>query len=488
MSSRVSPYTYYAFICYNNVDGDWAEWLQRRIEKFRFPQEVLRLHPELPEVISPIFMDKTDLIGGVLSRKIKEGLDSSRSLVVICSPHAAQSEWVGDEVQHFIDAGRAEDIIPFIIEGEPYSSAPDKQCFPPPLLALKGQDAGMGGKEITGIRINESGRDVAVCKVVASLFPKIQLDVRSLWDSYRVQVETEQMALSVVDGKVKKRDKYSEARLYEIASAAGDIRSMYQLAIMVLDQSLGKQGQPIERAGTAPDRIFDKDYALGRMLEAAQAGLPEAVWWMARHKYTGNVVDRDVDDAFRWLNILTDSVACPPRTWFLIGECYLNGYGTVVNLDAALKAFLHSFDCSGLDKWGQTAPDSTPVKSFDWWKKNGGELGGADIRTIRSVVGKCYYYGKGVARDFTKALKYLLLSAKEEDCLFFPPDIEAAFLIGESYYYHRGTKQDISSALFWLKYAAYYGSVEAKSMLDRYARKHNLEIDVSDVFEAGDCP
>ncbi len=484
MSSIVSPYAYYAFICYNSEDGGWAEWLQRRIEKFRFPPDVLQSHPELPEVVSPIYMDKTDLCGGILSRKIKEGLDSSRSLIVICSPRAAQSDWVGAEVQHFIEAGRAEDIIPFIIEGEPYSLDPGRQCFPPPLLALKGQEGGMEGKEIIGIRVNESGRDVAVCKVMASLFPKIQLDVRSLWDSYRVQVETEQMALNVVDGKIKKRDKYSEVRLYEIASAAGDIRSMYQLAIMVLEQSLGEQGQQLGRVGAAPDRIFDKEYALGRMLEAAHAGLPEAVWWMARHKYTGNVVDRDVDDAFRWLNILSGSVACPPRTWFLIGECYLNGYGTGVDLEAALKAFLHSFSCSCLDKWGQIAPGNVPEKSFDWWKKNGGELGGPDIRRIRSVLGKCYYYGKGVAKDFTKALKYLLLSAQEEDRLFYPPDTEAAFLIGESYYYHRGTKQDIPSALFWLKYAAYYGSMEAKSMLDRYARKHNKDIDVSDVFEA----
>lgn len=74
----------------------------------------------------------------MLEKTIKDALNSSKYLIVICSPRAAKSPWVSKEVQEFIDSGREEYIIPFIIDGEPHSSNTDAECFPKNLKELHG--------------------------------------------------------------------------------------------------------------------------------------------------------------------------------------------------------------------------------------------------------------------------------------------------------------------------------------------------------------
>ena len=171
-------YTNIAFISYKREDEEWAKWLQKKLEHYKLPTEIRKQNPDLEFAKNPrhVFKDTTDLSGGVLAKAIKEGLDSSKFLIVICSPRAAKSEWVCKEVQEFIDSGREEYIIPFIIDGEPYAKNPENECFPEALKALAGE------RELLGININENGRDSAAVKVVARLFD-LMFDV--LWKRFR---------------------------------------------------------------------------------------------------------------------------------------------------------------------------------------------------------------------------------------------------------------------------------------------------------------
>lgn len=168
-------YKYLAFISYKREDEKWAKWLQHKLEHYKFPTSVRKSNPTLPDRVRPIFKDTTDLAGGVLEKTIKEALDASKYLIVICSPRAAQSIWVCKEVQEFIDLGREEYIIPFIVDGEPNSSNISTECFPQNLRDLSGK------RELLGININEMGRDAAAIKVVARMF-KIRFDV--IWRRY----------------------------------------------------------------------------------------------------------------------------------------------------------------------------------------------------------------------------------------------------------------------------------------------------------------
>lgn len=173
-----SLYTNIAFISYKREDEAWAKWLQKKLQYYKLPVDVCKKHPnmEFSECPRHVFKDTTDLSGGVLAKAIKAGLDSSKFLIVICSPRAAKSEWVCKEVQDFIDAGREEYIIPFIIEGEPYARDTEQECFPASLKALAGE------RELLGININENGREAAAVKVAARMF---ELNFDTLWQRFQ---------------------------------------------------------------------------------------------------------------------------------------------------------------------------------------------------------------------------------------------------------------------------------------------------------------
>lgn len=126
----------------------------------------------MPKNIRLTFRDVTDLTPGLLAEGINNALRKSEWLIVICSPRSAKSPWVCKEAQMFIDLGQSNHIIPFIIEGTPYSKDIDTECYPQALLDLK------RGKELLGANIHEFGRDAAAIKVIAHMF---NLDFDNLW-------------------------------------------------------------------------------------------------------------------------------------------------------------------------------------------------------------------------------------------------------------------------------------------------------------------
>ncbi len=169
-------YRNFAFISYKSQDRRWAEWLQRKLEYYRLPADIRRADIRLKKGIRPVFKDTTDLGVGNLDEGIREALADSRFLIVICSPNASKSKWVNKEVKEFIDSGRAADIIPFIIDGEPNSADPSRECFPEELRNLKEEH------EIKAANVNEGGRNAAAVRVIARMFG---LRFDELWQRYR---------------------------------------------------------------------------------------------------------------------------------------------------------------------------------------------------------------------------------------------------------------------------------------------------------------
>ena len=156
-------YRYYAFISYKREDEEWAKWLQHKLEHYRLPSN-LNGRTDLPKEIRPVFKDTSELTPGNLPEQINQALEQSKFLIVICSPRSAQSEWVNKEVETFKSMGRTNNIIPFIIDGRPFSSDQTEECFPQAILSLPRE------QEILGANINEMGRDSAAVKVVARMF------------------------------------------------------------------------------------------------------------------------------------------------------------------------------------------------------------------------------------------------------------------------------------------------------------------------------
>ncbi len=90
--------------------------------------------------------------------------------------YAHHVQWVCKEVQEFIDLGREDFIIPFIVDGVPHSENPEKECYP---LALRSLTK---NRDILGINVNEVGKDAASVKVISTMF-NIRFDV--LWQRFR---------------------------------------------------------------------------------------------------------------------------------------------------------------------------------------------------------------------------------------------------------------------------------------------------------------
>ena len=165
---------YYAFISYKREDEKQAKWLQDKLEHYRFPTN-LNGRTDLPKNVRPIFRDVTDLTPGILAEEINKALNDSQWLIIVCSPRSAKSPWVCKEAQSFIDSGRADRIIPYVIEGVPFSGDEATECYPEALLNMK------GNKELLAANVNEIGREAADIKILARMFG---LRFDTLWQRY----------------------------------------------------------------------------------------------------------------------------------------------------------------------------------------------------------------------------------------------------------------------------------------------------------------
>ncbi len=137
----MQDYRYRAFISYSHHDSAWVDWLQRALESYAVPSRLVGLKTEagvIPARLAPIFRDRDELPSATdLSREVDDVLAQSACLIVVCSPHAAQSHWVEQEVRAFQRLGRAHRIFCVIVAGEPGASAwagrEHDECFVPAL-------------------------------------------------------------------------------------------------------------------------------------------------------------------------------------------------------------------------------------------------------------------------------------------------------------------------------------------------------------------
>ncbi len=123
---------YVAFLSYRHVDPDrrWAAWLLRKIETYRIPRRLAR-DLDVPRRLGKVFRDEEELAAtSDLSGTIREALEGSRYLIVVCSPRTPASKWVDREIQAFRDLGRSGRILAWLGEGA------SDQSFPPSLHAM----------------------------------------------------------------------------------------------------------------------------------------------------------------------------------------------------------------------------------------------------------------------------------------------------------------------------------------------------------------
>lgn len=190
-NKHMTRYKRYAFISYSHKDIKEAKWLHKHLEYYKLPNDIFNEYDETNRYLRPIFRDKEDIGTGVLKSVLRKELEVSEYLIIICSPNSAQSTYVSQEAQVFIDQGRIDHIIPYIIDGVPKSGG-EKECFPKSLINHVDQ---FPDDELLGANINEVGRPKAFIRVVSSL---LNVEFDTLWKRHKREQKKRLFVLSLL--------------------------------------------------------------------------------------------------------------------------------------------------------------------------------------------------------------------------------------------------------------------------------------------------
>jgi hypothetical protein len=77
----------------------------------------------IPKSLRPVFRDRDEFTAGhALSEQTHATLDASHALIVICSPSAAKSRYVNEEIRLFKSRQPRRPLVPLIVGGKPGDS------------------------------------------------------------------------------------------------------------------------------------------------------------------------------------------------------------------------------------------------------------------------------------------------------------------------------------------------------------------------------
>lgn len=136
---------YRAFISYSQKDKPFARRLHRALEAYRVPKGVASDQVDAKSrKLGRFFRDDDEMAAATdLGDALQGAIADAESLIVVCSPHAARSRWVNEEVLHFKRTGRADKIFAVIVGGEPNAVRVERECFPAALRFEIGADGAL---------------------------------------------------------------------------------------------------------------------------------------------------------------------------------------------------------------------------------------------------------------------------------------------------------------------------------------------------------
>ncbi len=182
MAEQPPGFKYWAFLSYSHQDARWAAWLHHAIETYSGHRKLVgkpnKQGEPVPARLFPVFRDREELEGVPdLPTRIQEALVQARYLIVLCSPRAAASRWVDEEIRAFKALGREDQVLAFIVDGEPNTSDRPgsglQECFPAALRTRFDADGQATGQRAEpgapDAREGKDGRHNALVKLVARL-------------------------------------------------------------------------------------------------------------------------------------------------------------------------------------------------------------------------------------------------------------------------------------------------------------------------------
>lgn len=426
-----TDYTFDAFISYSHRDLSWGTWLQKKLETFRIPKDLVPDRPRGQKL--RVFRDQTDLVGTELQDSLRKNLRDSRFLVVICSPSSAASSWVNEEVLYFFSLGRRDRIIPFIVEGEPDSNDPALECYP---KALREKE------DFTplGANIQEIGKNKAFLKLVSVL-----LDVRF--------------------GRIVDREKQRKIRTAVITGLTVSVIALVGGALLWRNIMISRENRKLnyDIYGAALVSIAEKDVIepedVAFLTASAEEGNTQAILLLADCYKNGWGTEQDLDKLFYWSKIGAE--LGDPSCMISLANCYHNGEGTEKNPEESyawdLKA-AEAGDASGMLNTAICYEDGIGVEqdsgeAFSWYQKSA--EAGSDLGMYN--LARCYAAGVGTEPDPASAFAWTQKLAETGNAV-------GMYNLGLMYQNGYGTSEDPESAYDWYLKAANAGDPDGAYM------------------------
>jgi WD40 repeat protein len=128
-------HSYDAFISYSRKDIAFARKLEQALRNYRPPKNL-----PVPQRNLRVFRDEADFTGAEYHESLDRHLKEAGVLIVICSPNAAASQYVADEIRRFAEHRGKEHIVPILLDGNPNNEVGDgnggRCAFPQQLVDL----------------------------------------------------------------------------------------------------------------------------------------------------------------------------------------------------------------------------------------------------------------------------------------------------------------------------------------------------------------
>ena len=420
-----------AFISYSHRDLTWAKWLQEKLETFHIPDDAGEAFANRRRM--RVFRDQTDLAGVEVTASLRRELRASRFLVVVCSPNSAASRWVNDEVAYFEDLGRQDNIIPFIVSGEPDSDRPELECYPP---RLRSTDE----RAVLGANVQEIGKTKALLKVVSLL-----IDVRF--------------------NRLVDREKQRKRRNAVVAASILLALSATLTALLVNNAEISRRNKALSRDvyGAAIVAFAQKEVLspedFDRIRESAEAGNAYAATLLGDCYGKGWGVQRDDAQAVAWYR--RGAEAGDTMGMVALANCYLFGTGVGVdeeqsfqwNMRAAKAGSPEGMLNVALDYEGGHGVPETPEAAFMWYSR--AATVGYDLAMYN--LARCYRTGYGTLPSPERAFFWMKKLAKTGNT-------EAMYNLAMMYQKGYGTAENPEQAYAWYRRAADAGDADAQYM------------------------
>ena len=294
------PLKYYAFLSYSHTDEATAGWLHDALERFRTPAALtgrLTANGVIPRRLTPIFRDRHELpASDNLADGIRDALDSSQFLIVLCSPAAAVSRWVNAEIDMFKRHRPDGCVLAVIVSGEPFASdivgREAEECLPPALRQkydrLGRPTARRAEPLAADLRSDRDGRRLGLLKLISGMLG-VGLDELVQRETLRRQrrlaivaaaslagmAVTSTLAVVALDSRDDAREQRREAEGL-VGFMLGDLRSKLEpLGRLDVLDSVGARALAYYQAqdkGSLPDEsLAQRSKALTLMGEIANA-------------------------------------------------------------------------------------------------------------------------------------------------------------------------------------------------------------------------